>query len=125
MHYCRLLGDTIEGTVFTHDSTAGVVVIEAKGAGGKSTYRMLRSSAVQELVVLAPTAPEPLPSADASWAARVGANGGELPAIDLAAVNARYCRAILKVRGRRRTSAPRPAPHPTPCHAHTNLYTAG
>ena len=91
----RSLGDTIEGTVFTHDSTAGVVVIEQKGAGDKSTYRMLRSSAVKGLEVLAPPA-EPSAST-ASWADRVGVSETELPVIDLDAVNARYDRAIAKV----------------------------
>ena len=68
--------ETIEGTVFTHDSTAGVVVIEQKGAGDKSTYRMLRSSAVKGLEVLAE------PADQSQWAA-AGGNEAELPVVDL------------------------------------------
>ena len=98
----------IEGIVFTHDSTAGVVVIEQKGAGDKSTYRMLRSSAVKDLEVLAPPA-VPSPSTAASWAGRAGESVAELPAIDLDAVNARYERAIKKV-GLARSTARRSSP---------------
>ena len=68
--------ETIEGTVFTHDSTAGVVVIEQKGAGDKSTYRMLRSSAVKGLEVLAE------PADQSQWDA-AGGNEAELPVVDL------------------------------------------
>ena len=86
--YRRSRDETIEGTVFTHDNTAGVVVIEQKGAGDKSTYRMLRSSAVKELKVLAP------PADHRQWA---GAGEAELPVVDLDAVHARYERAVAKV----------------------------
>ena len=88
--YRRSRNETIEGTVFTHDSTAGVVVIEQKGAGEKSTYRMLRSNAVKELEVLAP------PADHRQWAG-AGENEAELPVVDLDAVHARYERSIVKV----------------------------
>ena len=74
--------ETIEGTVFTHDSTAGVVVIEQKGAGDKSTYRMLRSSAIKGLEVLAE------PADQSQWAA-AGGNEAELPVVDLEVTRAR------------------------------------
>ena len=105
-HY-RSRNETIEGTVFTHDSTAGVVVIEQKGAGDKSTYRMLRSNAVKELEVLAP------PADHRQWA---GENEAELPVVDLDAVHARYERAVAKVKvavERARRARRPPTPHTT------------
>lgn len=86
--YRRSRDERIEGTVFTHDTVAGVVVIEQKGAGDKSTYRMLRSSAVKEVEVLAP------PADERQWADSAEA---ELPVVDLDAVHARYERSIVKV----------------------------
>ena len=103
--YRRSRDEAIEGTVFTHDNTAGVVVIEQKGAGDKSTYRMLRSSAVKELKVLAP------PADHRQWA---GAGEAELPVVDLDAVHARYERAVAKVEiavERPRRARRRPTPH--------------
>ena len=107
-HY-RSRNETIEGTVFTHDSTAGVVVIEQKGAGDKSTYRMLRSNAVKELEVLAP------PADHRQWAG-AGENEAELPVVDLDAVHARYERAVAKVKvavERARRARRPPTPHTT------------